>query len=243
MQIDRYTMPKQPESTPVHVLSGRLASFRALESANVPAHAAAAGLPARTLMGPLSARQIEQFKQDGALLLPGFVGEAQLESYRDQAWAAIGYDRNDRSQCDLHGNISRDLQPPPHELPQFRALIDQLGDGAFGVYRNSAGLTGVLRCIFPGQIEPDEWELPSRAHVDGYNPSLGWRGVGAHRVCTTFYLHDFEERGGCFTYWPKGHQRIHEYLRAHPEQVDGRFTARGDEQYASGRHAYQGSGE
>jgi hypothetical protein len=151
VQIDRYTMPKQPESTPVHVLSGRLASFRALESANVPAHAAAAGLPARTLMGPLSARQIEQFKQDGALLLPGFVGEAQLESYRDQAWAAIGYDRNDRSQCDLHGNISRDLQPPPHELPQFRALIDQLGTAPSACIETVLASRVSCAASFPGR--------------------------------------------------------------------------------------------
>ena len=119
-------------------------------------------------MGPLSRAQIEQFKADGVLLLPGFVDAAQLESYRAQAWEALGCDRNDRSQWPkFHGNLPRELQPPPNELPQFRALIEQLGGGKFSPYHNSAGLTGVVRCIFPGKTAPDEWELPTRAHVDG----------------------------------------------------------------------------
>jgi hypothetical protein len=67
-----------------------------------------------------------------------------------------------------------------------------------------------------------------------------WRGVGAHRVCTTFYIQDVVERGGCFTYWKGGHQKVHEWWRRHPEEVDGRFTA--TEMYKSGDHPYQGAG-
>lgn len=67
-----------------------------------------------------------------------------------------------------------------------------------------------------------------------------WRGVGAHRVCTTFYIQDVVERGGCFTYWKGGHQKVHEWWRRHPEEVDGRFTA--SEMYKSGDHPYQGAG-
>ena len=37
----------------------------------------------------LSPRQLAAFKADGAVLLPSFVGEAQLESWREQSWSAL----------------------------------------------------------------------------------------------------------------------------------------------------------
>ena len=49
--------------------------------------------------------------------------------------------------------------------------------------------------------------------------------------------------GGCFTYWPGGHARLHQFYREHPEQVDGRFTQLHRPEYESGDHAYQGGGE
>eukprot|EP01052_Picozoa_sp_SAG31_P028746 SAG31_NODE_2800_length_5077_cov_2.098433_1_plen_265_part_00 len=107
------------------------------------------------------------------------------------------------------------LKPTPGELPQFQALMKQLGGGNFG------GGGAQIATIFPN-VEPAQWRLPENGHVDGYNNI--WSGTGANRVSATFYLNDVEEGGGCFTYWAGGAQRFHNFLRNEPEQVDGRFT-------------------
>ncbi len=187
--------------------------------------------------GPLSAAQIAAFKADGVLILPDFIEEAQLASWRRQVWDGLpSCDPADPSTWPKEGghaalDMKVPLTPLPGDLPQFKALIEQLGGGHF------TGGGAQIAPIFPN-TRPDEWQLPAQGHLDGYNNS--WRGVGAHRVCTTFYIQDVVEKGGCFTYWRGGHKKVHEWYSAHPEEVDGRFTA--TSKYKDGEHPYQGAG-
>ena len=106
----------------------------------------------------------------------------------------------------------------------------------------------MLKAIFPRRPEdpPVDWELPTMGHCklrsnqtvssacallksnsdasgDGYNRA--WVGSGHHRLGATIYLEDVAEKGGCFTYWKGGHQRVHRYFQRHPSEVDGRFMA------------------
>jgi len=144
--------------------------------------------------GPLSRAQIESFKAEGVLILPDFVEEAQLARWREQVWAGLGADPDDRSTWPTHTQhppVADGISPTPGDLPQFQALMDQLGGGFF------EGGGAQHACIFPS-LEASEWKKPGSGHVDGYNGR--WAGVGAHRLGTTFYLDDCEERGGCFTY-------------------------------------------
>ena len=106
----------------------------------------------------LSRAQIEEFKAQGVLILPGFVGEAQLESWREQLWAG-GEPTPERVEaCKAEGGLT----PTPGELPQFQALVEQLGGGAF------TGGGAQIACNFPNTA-PDEWNHPGSGHVDGYN--------------------------------------------------------------------------
>lgn len=185
--------------------------------------------------GPLSRAQIESFKAEGILILPDFVEEAQLARWREQVWAGLGADPDDRSTWPTHTQhppVADGISPTPGELPQFQALMEQLGGGFF------EGGGAQHACIFPS-LEASEWKKPGSGHVDGYNGR--WAGVGAHRLGTTFYLDDCEERGGGFTYWRGGHARVHERFRAHPEEVDGRLVETAE--YKEGKHPYLGGGE
>jgi hypothetical protein len=79
----------------------------------------------------LSTTEIEAFKADGVLILPGFIDEEQLASWRCQAWAAVGADPDDRTTWPT--GLQPNLTVAPHlgELPQCQALMEQLGGGAF----------------------------------------------------------------------------------------------------------------
>ena len=186
---------------------------------------------------PLTRAQIDEFKSEGVLTLPDFIESDQLASWRQQVTAglaAAGTDLQDRSTWPQEGgyapvDMQAPLTPAPGELPQFEALITQLGGGYF------AGGGAQIAPIFPN-TDPEKWLLPDSGHVDGYNGI--WSGTGANRVGATFYLNDVAEKGGCFTYWKGGHRRVHFFFRQHPKDVDGRFTKTSEFEHNS--HAYKG---
>ena len=201
----------------------------------------------------LTPAQLATFKADGAVLLPALVGESQLSSWREQAWEAIAaaagrpVDRADRSTWPTGnmGNVPSEVQPKPAlgELPQVRALMEFLGDGAF------AGGRHMLKAIFPSSLDDHlEARAPTaaagrkgdsgsfaglgtaavRAHAAANEGKAApsslphgdhMDGSGHHRVAITLYLNDVEEDGGCFMYWKGGHRRIHQFWREQPQYV------------------------
>jgi hypothetical protein len=188
--------------------------------------------------GPLTPAQIEEFKEEGALILPNFIDEAQLQSWAEQVWAGLragsgaDVDPADPStwRCkSMKVDMPAPFTPTPGELPQFQALMRQLGGGHF------TGGGAQIAPIFPSTTKED-WKIPSNGHIDGYNGI--WSGTGANRVSATFYLNDVDEQGGCFTYWKGGHKRLHAFFRDHPEQIDGRFTK--TPEFKSDSHPYKG---
>ena len=116
--------------------------------------------------GPLTAAQIAEFKNEGVLILPGFVDEHQLRSWADQVWAGLaagsGAEPDDPSSWRgkaMAVDMPAPLTPTPGELPQFRALMQQLGGGHF------SGGGAQVAPIFPNTDRAD-WSLPSNGHVD-----------------------------------------------------------------------------
>ena len=151
------------------------------------------------------------------MLLPGFVEEPVLASWREQSWAAIaekeGADEHDRATWPngFIGNVDGSAQPKPAlgSLPQFRALVEWLGAGTL-----AGGGGHMLKAIFPRAEgdTPNEERLgrgataavragatlspagkviagPSGDHLDG---------SGHHRLAVTCLLNDCEEDQGCF---------------------------------------------
>ena len=78
--------------------------------------------------GVLSRAQVAEFKRTGVLLLPGFIDDVQLASWRRQVWAGLaagGSEADDRSTWPQKGGHARvampaPLTPTPGELPQFQ---------------------------------------------------------------------------------------------------------------------------
>ena len=199
------------------------------------------------------------------------------------------------------------LSPVPGDLPQFKALIDQLGGGHF------TGGGAQIAPIFPNTEVCPPLSL-SRARalcvrgacvcasepVSGSRPSgrcrteVTWtvttttggalartvsarpstsrtcrrraaasRSLSSQRASVSHRhscLQPFDHEAlGVSRYWRGGHRKVHEWWRAHPEEVDGRFTAtdryeqhtrararthslRESDRYKKGEHPYTGAG-
>ena len=166
----------------------------------------------------LCIEQLGQFKRHGFVLLRGFVDKTITDAWRDQFWRQVGADRNEPETWPDDYVVKDFLVHPPFgELPQMASIVQQLGDGMF------SGGGGSILVKWPNQN--GEWRTPDEGHIDGYGPN-GWSG--GFMLGATTYLNDVEERGGGFYYWPDSHLSVHDYFRAYPEHIDGRFRDRDD---------------
>ena len=159
----------------------------------------------------LTSEQVQSFKQEGHLVLPGFVEGETVAQWQEQFWGHLGctIDEPDQWPERVDG-----FQPDPlfGNLPELQSIANQLGGGAF-----SGGGCGVL-VRWPEREK--EWSMPESGHLDGY-PGEGCQAV--LMVGATTYLHDVDTRGGGYVYWPGSHRIAHRYFRQYPDRIEGTF--------------------
>lgn len=189
---------------------------------------------AGTVHGPLSRAQLEEFRCNGAVLLPSLLEPGLCEHFRSQYWdelAALrpGTVRSDPSswpsQAGRLPNVNS-LRPQLGELPVIKSVVNQLAQRSGW---KLVGGSASLKAIFPS-VSASEWTPPVAGHVDGYGGT--WPGSGL-RVGMTAYIDDVDAHGGCFTYWPRGHIAVHQFFKRHPSTIDGSFQRAPD--FAPGR--------
>ena len=163
---------------------------------------------------PLTADQITFFKEQGYLIQRKLIDPAQIASWQDQFWTHLGADADDPATWP-EGHVIEGFttDPPLSEVPQVKAIVEQLGGGKF------AGGDGSMLVGWPKQDQP--WSLSGTGHLDGYG-SGGWKG--GFMLAATSYMHDIEPKGGGFTYWPRSHLSTHDYFLKYPIQIDGSFN-------------------
>ena len=100
----------------------------------------------------LNAEQIDAFKADGHLILPGFVDAALVAQWRDQFWSHLGCTLDDPDQWP---DKVEGFKPEPifGDLPQLQAIAAQVGGGRF-----SGGGCGVA-VRWPKSAET--WAMPA----------------------------------------------------------------------------------
>ena len=166
----------------------------------------------------LDEEQIAFFKEEGYLILKGFIDPQQVAEWRGQFWRHVGADPHDpASWPDSYVIEGFGVDPAFGQLPQMQSAIAQLGGGKF------AGGGGSMLVHWPSG--KDEWAWPGQGHIDGYGPG-GWSG--GFMLGATTYLDDVEDRGGAFTFWPRSHGPVQDFFREFPEQIDGSFRERDD---------------
>ena len=69
-----------------------------------------------------------------------------------------------------------ELSPNVYDLPEVRAVVQQLGDGAFSPSSPGGApwhpVAPMIRAIFPSAADDPPWAAPADGHLDGY--AGGW---------------------------------------------------------------------
>ena len=130
--------------------------------------------------------QLKEFVTHGVVSLPSFLTAAQLQNYRDQAWRGLSAEENGGENLldGRGGGKALDLTPSLDELPQMRALIEQIGGGRF-TPEVPLPLLRVLsspRPLLPGSLINAGWggsaarTREDKRQVQGHPPGLGGPG-------------------------------------------------------------------
>ena len=161
----------------------------------------------------LNLKQIDNFKQNGYLILRHFIDSEIIGQWRNQFWQQVGGCYQDKSSwagASSAGNPK--LAPELGRLPQIQALVELISGDNF-----NGGGCGILT-RWPN--EDSSWRMPQSGHLDGY-PGEGCQAV--LMIGMTTYLYDVLPKGGGFVFWPGSHQDAHQYFLRYPNQIEGTF--------------------
>ncbi|MEE2909463.1 MAG: phytanoyl-CoA dioxygenase family protein [Candidatus Poribacteria bacterium] len=167
----------------------------------------------------LTNKQIASFKDDGFLILENAIDQDLLSSWQTEFWYTLGGKFEDDETWPIDQTfISRWRFTPPYPniatIPAVQAAAYDLGG------ENFFGGGGAPIIKWPSQKA--NWSMPMSSHIDGYG-GPAQHPAGGLTLGATMYLHDVEEKGGGFIYWPGTHLNVHDYFRERPEHIDGSF--------------------
>ncbi len=177
----------------------------------------------------LSAAQLDEFKAEGALPVPGLVPPDVLAGWQAQMRGACsgGVDLEDPDTWPAGRYAPEggwpEFSPGLYDLPSLRSIVEQLGAGAFAPshpagepWSPQVPMTRVILPNAPGT----EWHAPLDGHLDGY--ATGWGG-GFMAFFAVLLWDVSSPRGGGTAWWPRSHLANHRYFLEHPEQFDGSY--------------------
>ena len=178
----------------------------------------------------LSPAQLDEFKAEGAVAIPGLVPPDVLDGWQARIRAACSDDGVDIDDPDTWpaGRYAPaggwpEFSPILYDLPSLQSIVEQIGGGAFAP-SSPAGLPWAPQVPMTRVILPDapgtKWTPPDNGHLDGYAASWG----GGFMALFAILLWDVSSpTGGGTAYWPRSHLANHRYFLEHPDQFDGSY--------------------
>ena len=189
----------------------------------------------------LSPAQLDEFKAEGAVAIPGLIPPDVLDGWQAQIRAACSGDGVDIEDPDTwpSGRYAPqggwpDFSPNLYDVPSLQSIAEQIGGGAFAPshptrqpWTPQVPMTRVILPSPPGT----EWTTPPDGHLDGY--AQGWSG-GFMAFFAVLLWDVSSPKGGGTAYWPRSHLANHRYFLKHPERFDGSYIF--EEPVRSGGH-------
>jgi len=165
---------------------------------------------------PLSQQQIETFKTEGYLVVPGIIGTEYIDHWQQAIWQEIGGSVDDVASWQGKTTEPRAQFEPEswrlHNHPTVEAIVEQLGGGGF--------VCGHDSCVTTWPLVDATWQKSARGHLDGYNDSIGW---WPFMLSATTYVHDVGPQGGALQLWPQSHIAAWRHFREHPDHIEGAY--------------------
>jgi hypothetical protein len=168
-------------------------------------------------MGILTEEQIQQFQDEGFLLVSGLIPAEVAERAEATMWAAVGADPNDPATWEGKQWASG------HSHPDILALFTmQVAEAAAILSEeprpNWQPPTSTLALnVFP---QPGEWK-PQPPHIDHAIPKDGFRVFPRPmRVASLTYLNDVAPHSGNTVVWPGSHKIIEALAKSDPAKYE-----------------------
>lgn len=156
----------------------------------------------------LTAKQIEEFKRKGVLLLRDFFTAGETAQWRLEVSEYFGQPKSPPDwiaamQSHSHTQFRLHNEPTPSDHPKLAAVFASLNPGITWVGENEI----VLRPRHPSA----EWSGARAPHID-FPVGRPLRFL-AH---TALYLSEVQTHGGAFMYWPGSHFTAWQHFARHP---------------------------
>ena len=122
----------------------------------------------------LSQGEIARFKDQGYLILRGFLDKEEVHSWREAWWAGVaarhpGVDPDDDSTWLAESEMASDFKVPFGNHPKIQAAIEQLGAGKLKGGGAGMNIRWPKRGIDSDAeaAAVDAWRAPGAGHIDG----------------------------------------------------------------------------
>jgi Phytanoyl-CoA dioxygenase (PhyH) len=156
----------------------------------------------------LTAKQTQQFKRKGVLLLRGFFTPRETAQWRQEVSEYFGQPKSSSDwiaamQSHSHTQFRLNKEPTPSAHPKLAAAFASLNPGLTWVGENEI----VLR----PRHSSAEWSGARAPHLD-FPVGRPLRFLAN----TVIYLSEVQTHGGAFMYWPGSHLTAWKYFARHP---------------------------
>ncbi len=179
-------------------------------------------------MGVLTEEQIEQFEEEGYLVVSGLIPEDVAERAEAAMWRIMEMDPDDPETW-KHEPTTADQVQAARGLSVFNGIQDP--DIMACVTPEYLSVTAELlgeESVHPPESAHmqnkvpvyTEWALP-RAHIDGLpKEHMHKTFPGPYRIASLIYLNDIGPRGGATAVFPGSHRKIQALAESDPEKYE-----------------------
>lgn len=177
----------------------------------------------------LTPTQLDEFKVEGAVAIPGLVPADVLAGWQVQLGDACtdGVDLGNPGTWPTGRYAPEggwpELTPNLYDLPNLQSIVEQIGGGDFAP-SHPAGQPWTPQVPMTRVILPNApgtgWVAPADGHLDGY--ASGWGG-GFMAFFAVLLWDVTSPTGGGTAYWPRSHLANHRHFLEHPDQIDGSY--------------------
>lgn len=171
----------------------------------------------------LSQSQIDEFKQTGALVLPGLFSPREAAGWRREVEAHFS--------C-------------PKTVAEWKTAATTIRSSGFRLTAEpTPGTHPRLASVYRSLHSAIEWRGENQLLVRPPQPEIPWMGGAPHLdfpvafplrtlANITIYLSEIRPHGGAFMYWPGSHQVAWRHFHRHPEDYMMRGSRSQDQTFA-----------